>query len=284
MPAVSYKDIPVYLSTSQSVSLDGTFTPLLAQNISVQLTNKLRPNRTLTSSQSTQFERYGIDGAMDASISVAFYVETSGLGAKYCLETLTGNTSGSLIIGGVPFNNCFLNSATVNIQPFTPVIINADFICYNVAVTGATWARQRNGNLRTITEIPNVSNYTQKIVYGHSVSLINGTGLSETTRDAITYSISCGRTPRYTLGGINADTVFLDSLEKDISIKSTNITQFINYTGYDDAISIGLKDETGKNALSSDIQFSAARILGQSLSASEGDTLVAEIKAKEVVL
>jgi hypothetical protein len=278
MPAISHQNVPVYLSTG------GAFTPILAQSVSIQLTNKLKPNRTLTSSQSTQFETYGIDGPMDASISLAFYAETSGSGAKYCLETLTGNTSGNLLIGGVPFNGSYLNSATVNIQPFTPVIINADFICYNVTVTGATWARQRNGNLRTVTEIPNVSNYTQKIVYGHSVSLISGTGLSESTRDSISYSVSCGRTPRYTIGSINTDRVFLDTLEKEISIKSTNITQFINYTGYDDAISIGLRDETGMNALSSDINFSAARILGQSLSASEGDTLVAEIKAKEVIL
>lgn len=277
MPAVSYKDVPVYLSTG------GSYTPVLAQSVSIQYQNKLKPNRTLTSSQSTQFDRYGIDSAMDASISLAFYAETSGSGAKYCLETLTGNTSGNLLIGGVPFSGCYLNSTTVNIQPFTPVIINADFICHN-PTTESTWARDSSNNLRTITEIPNVSNYTQKIVYGHSVSLVSGNNLSETTKDAITYSVSCGRTPRYTLGRINADLMFLDTLEKDISIKSTNITKFINYTGYDDAISIGLKDETGKNALSSDIQFSAARIIAQSMSIQEGDTLVAEIKAKEVVL
>ena len=277
MPAVSYKDVPVYLSTG------GGFTPILAQNVSIQLTNKLKANRTLTSSQSTQFEGYGIDGAMDASISLAFYAETSGSGAKYCLETLTGNTSGNLLIGGVPFNACYLNSTTVNIQPFAPVIINADFICYN-PTTGSTWARDGSNNLRAVTEIPNISNYTQKIVYGHSVSLISGTGLSEETKDSITYSVSCTRTPRYSIGSINTDRVFLDSLEKDISVKSTNITQFINYTGYNDAISIGLRDETGANALSSNITMSAARILAQSISASEGDTLVAEIKAKEVVL
>jgi hypothetical protein len=277
MPAISHQNVPVYLSTG------GGFTPILAQNVSIQYQNKLRPNRILNSSQSTQFDRYGIDGSMDASISLAFYAETSGSGAKYCLETLTGNTSGNLLIGGVPFNACYLNSATVNIQPFTPVIINADFICHD-PTTGSTWAKTIDGIDRTITEIPNVSNYTQKIVYGHSVSITNGTNLSESSRDSISYSVSCGRTPRYTIGSINTDRVFLDTLEKEISIKSTNITKFINYTGYDDAISIRLNDETGKNALSSDIQFSAARILGQSLSASEGDTLVAEIKAKEVVL
>ena len=277
MPAISHQNVPVYLSTG------GGFTPILAQSVSIQYQNKLKPNRILNSSQSTQFDRYGIDGPMDASISLAFYAETSGSGAKYCLETLTGNTSGNLLIGGVPFDACYLNSATVNIQPFTPVIINADFICHN-PTTESTWARDGSNNLRTVTEIPNVSSYTQKIVYGHSVLITNGTNLSESSRDSISYSVSCGRTPRYTIGSINTDRVFLDTLEKEISIKSTNITKFINYTGYDDAISIRLNDETGLNALSSNINFSAARILGQSLSISEGDTLAAEIKAKEVVL
>lgn len=277
MPAISYKNVPIYLSTG------GGYTPILAQNVSIQYQNKLKPNRTLTSSQSTQFETYGIDGPMDAAISFAFYAETSGSGAKYCLETLTGNTSGNLLIGGVPFSGCYLNSAAVNIQPFMPVIISADFICHNPA-TGSTWDKDNNNAPRTITEIPNISNYARKIVYGHSVSLISGTGLSEATKDSISYSVSCSRTPRYSLGSVNTDRMFLDSLEKDISIKSTNITKFINYTGYNDAISIGLMDETGANALASNIQFSAARILGQSLSVLENETLAAEIKAKEVIL
>ena len=279
MPAISYQNIPFRMNVG------GVSTQILAQNISIQYQNKLRPNRVLNSSQSTQFEGYGIDGPMDASISVAFYAETSGSGARYCLEQLTGDVSTNMSVAGCPFTNCYLNSVTVNIQPFTPVIINAEFICYNPSTnTGQQLTKNTDGNDRSITQISNASDYTQKIVYGHSVSITNGTLLSETTRDTVTYSISCGRTPRYTIGNINADKVFLDSLEKDISIKSTNITKFINYTGYDDAISIGLRDETGANALSSNITMSAARILGQSLSASEGDTLVAEIKAKEVIL
>lgn len=277
MPAISHQNVPVYLSTG------GGFTPILAQNVSIQYQSSLRPNRTLTSSQSTQFENYGIDSAMNATIGLAFYAETSGSGAKYCLETLTGNTSGSLLIGGVPFGACYLNGFSFNIQPFAPLIINAEFVSYN-PTTGETWNKNAAGVDRTVTEIPNVSNYTQKIVYGHSVSITNGSLLSESSRDSITYAVVCGRTPRYTIGSINADRVFLDTLEKEISIKSTNITKFIDYTGYNDAISIGLNDETGKNALSSNINFSAARLMAQSLTAQEGDTLIAEIKAKEVIL
>jgi hypothetical protein len=62
MPAISHQNVPIYLSTG------GGFTPILAQSVSIQYQNKLRPNRVLNSSQSTQFENYGIDGPMDASI------------------------------------------------------------------------------------------------------------------------------------------------------------------------------------------------------------------------
>ena len=69
--------------------------------------------------------------------------------------------------------------------------------------------------------------YKQQIVYGHTVSLTNNQTLSEKTIDAISYSINCTRTPRYTIGSIFPDKMFLDSLEKEISIKSTNINKFI---------------------------------------------------------
>jgi hypothetical protein len=277
MPAISYQNIPFRLNVG------GTTTQILAQNMSIQYQTNLRANRTLTSSQSTQFETYGIDSAMNANISLAFYADTSGSGARYCLEQLTGDVSAIISIGGISFNSCYLNSASVNIQPFAPVIINAELTSYN-PTTGETWGKNSAGNNRTITQISNASDYTNKIVYGHTVSITNGTGLSESSRDSITYAVTCGRTPRYTLGDINSDKVFLDTLEKEISIKSTNITNFINYTGYNDAISIGLKDESGNNALSSNINFSAARLMAQSLTAQEGDTLIAEIKAKEVIL
>lgn len=162
MPAISHQNVPVYLSTG------GGYTPILAQSVTIDYEANLQANRTLTSSQSTQFETYGIDSALDVSISLSFYAETFSSGAKYCLETLTGNTSGSLLIGGILFDACYLDSASVAIQTFSPVVISASFSCYSPAISG-TWDKTVNGNNRTVTEIPNVSDYVQKIVYGHSV-------------------------------------------------------------------------------------------------------------------
>jgi hypothetical protein len=128
----------------------------------------------------------------------------------------------------------------------------------------------------------NISSYKQKIIYGHSVSVDDEGSLSDKTKDSISYSVSCARTPVYTIGSVLPRKFFLDAVEKEISIKSTNITKFIDYLGYDGSISIDLKDETGK--LATTISFEKARVMSQSLSAQEGDILVAEIKAKEVIL
>jgi hypothetical protein len=114
------------------------------------------------------------------------------------------------------------------------------------------------------------------------VSVDDEVSLSDKTKDSISYSVSCARTPVYTIGSVLPKKFFLDAVEKEISIKSTNITKFIDYAGYDGSISIDLKDETGK--LATTISFEKARVMSQSLSAQEGDILVAEIKAKEVIL
>ncbi len=395
MASISYKDIPVYLSLGQK------YTPLLAQSVSVQYQNKLAVNKILTESQATQFDGYGIDGPLDIKISMSFYADTFGNGAKYCLEKLTGNISGLIQIGGVEFGNCYLNNASVNIQPFVPVVVSADFTSYSDAdaskiigesisidnfnkfeivysgglmnwveasgqaaarrgrlavlntrdknediedhenplwigatdeylrgelddeqwkwmdgtylkETYANWVKGRatglygedyaarlgsnsGSNYRKwqdyknqrlfsgyLIEFPETK-YKQQIVYGHTVAVTNNETLSEGTLDAVSYSINCTRTPRYTIGSTFPNRMFLDSLEKEISIKSTNINKFINYQGYDGQIAIDLLDEKGKSALVSNINFSKARVISQNLSVQEGDTLLAEIKAKEIL-
>jgi hypothetical protein len=396
MAAVSYKDIPVYLSIGDK------YTAVLAQNVNIQYQNSLSINRVLNESQSTQFDGYGINGPLTTNISFSFFADTFGSGAKFCLEKLTGDMAGLIRIGGVEFNNCYLNSASVNIQPFLPVVINADFIVHSTASASKitsnsisidnfnkfeiiysgglmTWTQAYNdaiakkgrlailntrdknadiefhenplwigatdeyvssseadelkwqwvdGSLLSdsytnwafnkpiyntqedyaarlgknsgsyygkwndfknqalfsgyIIEFPETK-YKQQIVYGHTVLPTNNKTLSEEHVDSITYSVVCNRVPRYTIGSVYPDRMFLDTIEKEISIKSTNINKFINYEGYDGQFAIDLLDEKGKSALSSNINLSNARVMNQSVSTQEGDILVAEIKAKEVV-
>jgi len=405
MAAVSYKDIPVWIGTGAGVYRDFTQFPIsnfvLAQNVSIQNQNKLSTNRMLNSFQSTQFDNYGIDGPQDIKVSVTFIADTSGSGVVNCLNHLTGDMGGYIVVGDDFYGTSYLNNLSVNIQPFAPVTITADFSCYNfenssefVLIEGNyTWfqarenAKARGGRLAILdskeknNRVPaytlarymwigatgqgdaigridarklgykwidgslldpynnwadgepsqttnenyvtraswgkwynvantfnpaahgegyileynktniidtaksqpqNISSYKQKIIYGHSVSVDDEGSLSDKTKDSISYSVSCARTPVYTIGSVLPRKFFLDVVEKEISIKSTNITKFIDYLGYNGSISIDLKDETGK--LATTISFEKARVMSQSLSAQEGDILVAEIKAKEVIL
>lgn len=405
MAAIMYKDVPVWIGTGTLA--DFATVPLsnyvLAQNVSIQNQNSLSSNRVLTPLRSMHFDGYGIDGPLATKVSVSFVADTSGSGVINCLDILTGDVSGYIVVGNDFYGSSYLNNVSVSMVPFSPVVISAEFSCYNPEHTNEfvliygdyTWsgakanAESRGGRLAVLntaeknvrvpqhsgsmwigasdagrvindfqwvdgslvsagysnwaagqpddaglaehyasrlgfaynyawndlpnyfkssdvrssfynplgyileydkTEIvnteaskpANISDYVQKIVYGHSVAITSGENMSETTRDSISYSVSCGRSPVYTIGSVLPQRLFLDTVEKEISIKSTNINQFINYEGYDSSISIGLRDETGK--LISTIAFDKARIMSQGIVAQEGDIVSAEIKAKQVIL
>jgi hypothetical protein len=402
MAVVRYDNVPVWIGTGvQAVSDFGNIPKsnyVLAQNISIQNQTQLSTNRVLNNNQRTQFDNYGITANQNINLSITFIAETSGSGLVNCLNHLTGNIGGYVVVGNDYYDKCYLNNLSVNILPFQPVIVNVDFSCYNpeqvnefVVVYGNyTWtqakddavvrggrlaildSKQKNDRVPThdgamwiglndrktdgiwrwvdgtrvkkddlnwgrnepdngrnedyavrlpngkwadttndqslipatntrkakgyileynkvnqrdtsLSKPTNISDYKQKIIYGHSVLVDDAEdSLSDNIKDSISYSVSCSRTPVYTIGSILPQKFFLDSLEKEISIKSTNINRFIDQDGYDSSILIDLKDETGRKITS--ISLERVRLNSQNLTIQEGDTLTAEIKAKEVVL
>ena len=399
MPAISYKNIPVWIGLDdvRDFSAIPNTHYVLAKNVSIQNQNKISPKRILNNSQETQFDGYGTEGSLETQISVTFVAETYGSGVKYCLDVLTGDRYGYVCFGNDFYGRSYLNNVTVNIQPFAPVEISANFTSYRaenisefVLIEGDyTWkearsnAFQRGGRLailnteeksnrvpnhsramwigltdeakegewrwvnntllsagyinwsagqpdnaglgehyaqrlankkwndsandtsisedawwrtygyileydkieiiNTVSSKPrNISIYNDDIVYGHNVLITSGENISDMIRDSISYSISCNRTPSYTIGSLFPRKVFLDSLEKEISIKSANIAQFVDFDGYDGSIFIDLKDNLNRSATT--ISFNKARVMSQNLSIQENDSLVAEIKAKEVIL
>jgi hypothetical protein len=74
-------------------------------------------------------------------------------------------------------------------------------------------------------------------------------------------------------------------VEKEISIRSTNVGKFINYSGYGDIITIDPKNDLGSSIINGGVSMSAnSKVLSQNLSAQEGDILAGEVTLREVVL
>ena len=79
--------------------------------------------------------------------------------------------------------------------------------------------------------------------------------------------------------------MFLDSVEKELSIKATNIGNFIDYTGYGDVISIDVKADDNSSIFIQPLSMSSnSRIVSQNISMEEGGILAGDISLRETLL
>jgi len=412
MAAVSYSDIRVKIDDYD----------LLAKSLTINGSNNLSVNRVLNDFQETQFDGYGINGFANYNINISFYAETATSGTKFCLEDLTGNVDAEIkILGTNSFKQCYLQSLNVNIQPFTPVVVDASFVCYEPPSvfdidgintlkltpgfflndsefyvinkeSGITWAnanreasgmggrlaildsaeknnrvpqhdgamwigandsgtegtwkwlngvtfwtgtrstggpfnnaynnwgggqpdnalfnisgedylqRLPNGQWNDVVNDPSLytdvstwwftrgyileytggSIYKDSLIYGHTVTTVSGEFISDENKQQISYGVICERTPRYMLGETIPSRVFLDKVEKELTIKSTQVDSFVDYDGYEDSFYVYLTDKNGRSA--STISFPTATVVSQNFSTQQDGFCLTEIKAKEIIL
>lgn len=268
MPVIKHNETPVVIQHN-SIGYTG-----LSSSASISYSASLEPSRILAPNQNNNFR---INGPLAAKISLniigssgAFIRGVSNL----ILNTLTGDQSSDIRIGGSIFSGCYLNSASVEISPFAPVSVSAEFTSTNMLI---------NTGLQTGQPITNLN--TQAIAHGHNVIVNSGSALSDGNYAAISYRVSCNRTPSFTLGQKLAQNMFLDGIEKELSIKATNIGNFIDYSGYGDVISIECRNGFGNAIFSPPLSMSSnSRIVSQNLSMEEGGILAGDISLREVVL
>jgi hypothetical protein len=250
-----------------------------ASQTSISLQNQLQNTRSLAPNQAGDFR---IGGPLSAKINVSCYVcnlnGTDGNTFNFfsgVFADLTGDISTNIYFGGLFFDRCYLDSASVEITPFGPISMSAEFTCLEpptgeYLLTTAPWP---------------ADNLKDHIAYGYYTQITDGTLLSDANRESISYKVACGRTYSYAIGGTQASNVFLDSVEKELSIKATDIGAFINYASYGDIISIKPRNSLGEDMITTGLfMTSAAKIMSQNLSIQEGGNLAGDISMREVIL
>ena len=278
MAVLSYSDILVY---GTYPGLTYAYVGIPASNLTITTQNQLEPSRILAANQNNNF-RFG--GELNTKISMTFPAVTTEItGDNYTwnfasgvLKDLTGDVPVVFGIGNLydAFIDCYLENVNVEITPFAPVMVTAEFICLNPPISqtfeaAPTW----NDNL------------VSGVAYGYTTTITSGTTLSDPNRESITYKINCNRSYTTTLGQESPDNVFLNSIEKEVSIKATNIYRFIDYAGYGEIININPKSLDGQNILDGGFGLSSnCRIVAQNLSVQEGGILAGDISLKEVIL
>lgn len=268
MPVTKYSETPVKI-------VYGDDYIVTANSASVAYAASLDSSRILAPNQNNNFR---IAGPLAAKISFNFVACNTGSNnaANLLINTLTGNVASNIMIGNSLFSGCYCNSVSVDVAPFAPVTISAEFTSNNMIV---------NSGFAPATATPSTQNLNGYLAHGHNTVISNGAALSDSNYGAISYRVNCGRTPSFTLGQKLVQTIFLDTIEKEMSIKATNIGNFIDYTGYGDTISINVKTDLGTGIFSPPLSMSAnSRIVSQNLSITEGEILAGDISLREVIL
>jgi hypothetical protein len=303
--ATLYYQLPVTIQTNPS----GEKHHFASSSASVSLSPKLEENRNLSSAPNQHFK---IGGNLDAKININFFATTSLFsGANYTateqlLSVLTGDVTSVIQIGESRFSGCYLENLSMEIVPFMPTMMTADFICLNAntsnGLAGSSGTFLPPGDAIYYANL--TAMYGEDILvylngssalpengmyYGHNVA-ISGGNLLTPTREALSYKINCLRSPVYTLGSSDATSCFLDSVTKEISIKSDNVSQFIDYNGVADnpnkesLITVNLLT-ANQIPLTPQISFSHnARIVSQNVSINAGDALAGQVTLREIIL
>ena len=127
--------------------------------------------------------------------------------------------------------------------------------------------------------------FVDKIINGNNCSISDTTNIVSSTQTSIKYSVNCNRTPIYNIGSINSKNPFLDSIEKQMDIISTDLPYFINFSGTKLSSDLSLILKDSDNAISSIIKMSSGSyVSSQQMSIQEGDTLQTQVSIKEIIV
>jgi len=273
MSVITYQNIPVIASSPR-----GNFYYAAATNATISAQNRLEASRILAPNQNNN---YRIGGELNSKISITFAAVNKSKGsdtwnfASGVLNDLTGQSGTNIIIGGNTFSGCYLESVSLDIAPFSPVMVSADFTCLNPP-TGTAFSGSGVGF---------TDNLTDSIAYGFYTVITNGTTFSDANRESISYKINCDRSYTTSIGRTSPNNAFLNGVEKELNIKCHNIGAYINYSGYGGIINIDPKNISGQSIVSGGFGMSAnCKLVSQNISVQEGDVLMADISLREVVL
>ncbi len=276
MPVITYRDLRVTVLDSEDYFYDRV--PVSSISISTQ--NQLQPSRILANKQNNNFR---IGGELKTKISLTFAACVSALAnfnlASGMLEDLTGTKYiQNLRIGMSDFSDCYLDSVSMDINNFGPVMVTAELTCLRPPSNTSL-------QIDSTDYAGGLYNVVDYLAYGNNTNVSGGAVLSDGNIETLSYKVMCDRSYTTSIGQTVPNNVFLNQVEKQLSIKARNIGEFMDYESYGGAINIKPQTPNGDFISEDGFSLSAnARIISQNLSVQEGDILAGDIVLSEVVL
>lgn len=285
--SLSYSEFPVYISAIGSTGPPNEPNGYIpATQASVNYNTNHSPNRKQGKTIASN-DQFGFNGALTADISVDCVFQSGMVSGLDFLKDANQDNFVSIQVGSGVYHKCYAKDVSVDVSPFAPVTLKANFVSLEPAVDQPV---SGDPNPYNGGEIPLNSNL---MVYGHTCSVNDSAGVLGQVQSQINFKRSYSRTPIYGLGSVNASSMLLDGVEEEISVSSTGLNTLIGFSGEkltsNLQVALNFKDGASTVGLGTQvddlIKFPAgARVLTESYSNQGGGTLTTSATIKQVKL
>jgi hypothetical protein len=295
---IKYTNVPVFanFSSPNQAPLTGSAgSDLMAANeASVNFEASLEPRKYLGKNPISN--DFAPTAALTAKVSFSWFplvgenANSRGISQTGVLG-LTGDfESGHQIrIGNFLFKDCYLNSYSIQITPYQPIVFNADFNSYDVS--------QIEGSQFTgMADAPNLLKTAGTGAYFDSLHALAAgiTGNLQPlpqSKKSVQISASCGREPIYTIGFKTPERVFLKSVERTVTIEGENVGEIIDFNGSGDGSSVSFRFSPFRYVVTGEsfnprenYLFSldvSGKVTSQSLTQQQGNSLNGSVTIRE---
>ena len=287
--SLSYTNTPVYIGYPNASGVNTGFTgsidyvPAFSSDITFQASTNPKRNLGVSVVESDQFT---FGAALTANISIQSLIQNEISEGFRFLSGVTREAYVPIQIGENLYQKCYPADFTVNVEPFLPAKINANFICLEPP-TGD----QVSGDSRTVAQTTGFPVNGDLFVYGHTCSTAGmGDVVGAGVQSQVGFTRSYKRSPVYELGSINASSMLLDGIEEEMSISSTGLNEMINLSGQllaDGNVEVVLQDKDGtmNGALVEIMRMpEGARVVNQRYGVQGGETVNTSVTLKNINL
>ena len=284
--SLSYSEFPVYIGqVGVGKTLINQVTGYIpATQASVNYNTNHSPNRKQGKTIASD-DQFGFNDGLTANISVDCILHTGMLSGLKFLEDANQDNFVSIQLGSGLYGKCYAKDVSVDIVPFAPVTLKANFVSLDPATD-----QQISGDPNVYQGI-GITTHSDAVAYGHTCSFRSApTNVLNNTQSQISFKRTYNRTPVYSIGSVNASEMLLDGVEEEININSTGLQNLINFSGdrLTTPLIVNLCGIGGTIVMQETkdlISFTnGSRLLAESFSSQGGETLTTSATIKQIKL
>ena len=285
--SLSYSEFPVYLGIAGTSVIPNEVSGYIpATQASVNYNTNHSPNRKQGKSISGSVDQFNYSDALTADISIDSIFHTGMLHGFDFLKDEKQQDFLAIKLGDIIYGKCYAKDVSVDIVPFAPVTLKANFISLEPAIESQITGDSNPYGISGI--IPFKS---EDVAYGHTCSFRSApTNVLNDTQSQVSFKRTYNRTPVYGIGSVNASEMLLDGVEEEVSINSTGLQNLINFSG--DRLTTplivnicGIGGTIVMEETKDLINFTnGSRLLAESFSSQGGESLTTSATIKQIKL